>query len=414
VGLSELTRKFKSQPASIYLSVLAVGMVLAQFSNYLWFEEPIYRGQPANVVVYFLVFLIAAVLWFGVKSHAKARGWLLGFLILMSVAWVAHWFLFRLHGDAFNYTALLYLPILVMIWVKPPSVGEAWVAILAFAWATTSILVLTRVLEMIGVLAVKTQPAGVIAFDEEHYFLPINDLLGIDGRWPGPFGHNGDTAMMGAFLIVIALSYWTRSSYVFLAVGALTLLVTSGRASIGAVLAAIVILVMFAREGSLARIPRWIRIWGGIGALVFGAVFMYSWSAGSTGRNAFWPAFLNLWESAPLVGIGTSGIAVSGGITEQYLHAHSLYIDELARYGLLGFITQFGAIAVGLVVAFLAAKRGMAGPLAILTAYLVTGVTEPRNNWISPTVTGTLLILAVVTAGVSLNRENERPGERFP
>jgi len=389
-------------------------MVLAQFSNYLWFEEPIYRGQPANVVVYFLVFLIAAVLWFGVKSHAKARGWLLGFLILMSVAWVAHWFLFRLHGDAFNYTALLYLPILVMIWVKPPSVGEAWVAILAFAWATTSILVLTRVLEMIGVLAVKTQPAGVIAFDEEHYFLPINDLLGIDGRWPGPFGHNGDTAMMGAFLIVIALSYWTRSSYVFLAVGALTLLVTSGRASIGAVLAAIVILVMFAREGSLARIPRWIRIWGGIGALVFGAVFMYSWSAGSTGRNAFWPAFLNLWESAPLVGIGTSGIAVSGGITEQYLHAHSLYIDELARYGLLGFITQFGAIAVGLVVAFLAAKRGMAGPLAILTAYLVTGVTEPRNNWISPTVTGTLLILAVVTAGVSLNRENERPGERFP
>jgi len=411
---SLLTRKYRSQPASIYLSVLAVGMVLAQFSNYLWFEEPIYRGQPANVVVYFLVFLIAAVLWFGVKSHAKARGWLLGFLILMSVAWVAHWFLFRLHGDAFNYTALLYLPILVMIWVKPPSVGEAWVAILAFAWATTSILVLTRVLEMIGVLAVKTQPAGVIAFDEEHYFLPINDLLGIDGRWPGPFGHNGDTAMMGAFLIVIALSYWTRSSYVFLAVGALTLLVTSGRASIGAVLAAIVILVMFAREGSLARIPRWIRIWGGIGALVFGAVFMYSWSAGSTGRNAFWPAFLNLWESAPLVGIGTSGIAVSGGITEQYLHAHSLYIDELARYGLLGFITQFGAIAVGLVVAFLAAKRGMAGPLAILTAYLVTGVTEPRNNWISPTVTGTLLILAVVTAGVSLNRENERPGERFP
>jgi O-antigen ligase len=407
VGLSELTGKFKSQPPSIYLSVLAVGIVLMQYANYLKFEQPIYRGQSANIVVYFLVFLIAAVLWFGVKSHARARGWLLGFLILMSVAWVAHWFLFRLHGDAFNYTALLYVPILVMIWMKPPSVREAWVAILAFAWATTSILVLTRVLEMIGVLAIKTQSEGVIAFDEERYFLPINDLLGIDGRWPGPFGHNGDTAMMGAFLIVIALSYWTRSSYVFLAVGALTLLVTSGRASIGAVLAAIVILVMFAREGSLARIPRWIRIWGGIGALIFGAVFMYSWSAGSTGRNAFWPAFLNLWESAPLVGIGTSGIAVSGGITEQFGHAHSLYIDELARYGVLGFVTQFGAIAVGLVIAFMAAKRGMAGPLAIMTAYLVTGVTEPRNHWISPTVTGTLLILAVVTAGVSLNREKK-------
>jgi len=55
----------------------------------------------------------------------------------------------------------------------------------------------------------------------------------------------------------------------------------------------------------------------------------------------------------------------------------------------------------------MAAKRGMAGPLAIMTAYLVTGVTEPRNQWISPTVTGTLLILAVVNAGVSLNREKK-------
>jgi O-antigen ligase len=332
-------------------------------------------------------------------------------LALMAVAWVAHWLLYRLHGDAFNYTALLYVPILVMIWLKPPSWWEAWVAILAFAWATTFILALTRVLEMSGVLAIKTQSLGVITFDEERYFLPINDLLGIDGRWPGPFGHNGDTAMMGAFLIVIALAYWTRASWVFLAVGSFTLLVTSGRASIGAVIAAIVIMVMFAQHGRIARIPRWIRVSGGIGALMFGAIFMYSWSAGSTGRDYFWPAFMDLWESAPFVGIGTSGIAVSGGITEQFGHAHSLYIDELARYGLLGFITQFGAVAVGLVVTFLAAKRGLAGPLAILIAYLVTGLTEPRNQWISPTVTGTLLILAVVTAGVFLSRE-KKPAKR--
>ena len=188
-------------------------------------------------------------------------------------------------------------------------------------------------------------------------------------------------------------------------------MVTSGRASIGAVIAAIVIMVMFAQNGRIARIPRWIRVSGGIGALMFGAIFMYSWSAGSTGRDYFWPAFMDLWESAPFVGIGTSGIAVSGGITEQFGHAHSLYIDELARYGLLGFITQFGAVAVGLVVTFLAAKRGLAGPLAILIAYLVTGLTEPRNQWISPTVTGTLLILAVVTAGVFLSRE-KKPAKR--
>jgi hypothetical protein len=395
------------------LSFLAAGVILAQFANYLWFETPVYRGQSANILIYFLVFFFALVLWFGTKGRERAHGWLLAFLVFMGVAWFAHLFLYRLHGDAFNYTALLYVPILIMIWIKPPTVREAWQAILSFAWATTLVLVLTRLLEMTGVLAIKVQSPGVIAFDEERYFLPLNDLLDIPGRWPGPFGHNGDTAMMGALLIVIALAHWTRSSWVFLVVGGLTLVITSGRASIGAVIAALVVMVMFARSGIIARIPRWVRICGGIAALILGAIFMYSWSAGSTGRDNFWPAFLELWESAPLVGIGSSGISVSGGITEQYGHAHSLYIDELSRYGLLGFITQFSALAVGLVVAFLAAKRGMAGPLAIFTAYLVTGVTEPRNQWISPSVTGTLIILAVVTAGVYLEKESHRVESAF-
>lgn len=365
------------------------------------------KGQSAAIVLFFMAFGVAFLFWLGIESRTKASGLLSGFLILMSVAWFAHLILYRIQGDGYNHTTWLYFPILAMIWIKPPDLREVWTAILAFAWTVAGVLVLTRVLEMLGVIAIKTQPQGVISFDEERYFLPLNDILGIDGRWPGPFGHNGDTAMMGAFLIVIAVAYWTRASWVFIAVGAFTLLITSGRASIGATIAGIIVMIAFARHGRIARIPPGIRIWGGLAVLIAGAVFMYTRSAGATGRNDFWPAFLKLWESSPFVGIGTSGISVSGGITQLYGHAHNLYIDELARYGLLGFITQFGAIAFGVLIAFLAAKRGIAGPLAILTAYLVTGVTEPRNQWISPSVTGMLLILAVVAAGSALHSGRE-------
>jgi O-antigen ligase len=374
--------------------------------------DPVFKGQSAAIVLFFVVFGLAFLFWLGIKNRVKASGLLSGFLILMSIAWFAHLFLYRIHGDAFNYTALLYVPILAMIWLKPPTLQEAWNAIFAFAWTVAVVLVLTRVLEMLGVLALKSQSQNIITFDEERYFLPLNDVLGIDGRWPGPFGHNGDTAMMGALLIVIAVAYWTRASWVFLFVGVFTLLVTSGRASMGATIAGIIILVIFAKAGRISQIPQAIRIWGGLAALAVGAVFMYSRSAGVTGRDNFWPAFLKLWESSPWVGIGTSGISVSGGITQEYGHAHNLYIDELARYGLLGFITQFGAITLGVVIAFLAAKRGVSGPLAILTAYLVTGVTEPRNQWMSPSVTGVLLVLAVVTAGSKLNRTKETESVR--
>ncbi len=389
------------------MSILAAGVVLTQYASYLGQGEPVFKGQSAAIVLFFMVFGLAFLFWLGIENRVKASGLLSGFLILMSIAWFAHLFLYRIHGDAFNYTALLYFPILAMIWLKPPELREAWTAILAFAWTVAGVLVLTRVLEMLGVIALKTQPQGVITFDEKRYFLPLNHMLGIDGRWPGPFGHNGDTAMMGALLIVIAVAYWTRASWVFIAVGAFTLLITSGRASTGATIAGIIVVVIFAKHGRITRIPSAIRIWGGLAALIAGAVFMYSRSAGATGRDSFWPAFLKLWESSPLVGIGTSGISVSGGITQRFGHAHNLYIDELARYGLLGFVTQFGAIAFGVVIAFLAAKRGVAGPLAILTAYLVTGVTEPRNQWISPSVTGMLLILAVITAGSALHSKRD-------
>ena len=403
----DFRQQIRNQSGAGYLSLLALGVVLMQYSSNLWRGEAVFKGQSGALVLFFVLFGVAFLSWLGIPRRGRADGLLSVFLVLMAVAWFTHWFLMRLHGDGTDYTAMLYVPILLMIWLKPPTLREAKIAILVFAWTVAVVFVMTRVLEMLGILTLPSQLQSVIDFDEAQYFLPLNELLGIDGRWTGPFGHNGDTAMMGALLIVIAFAFWTRSSWVFIAVGGFALLITNGRASIGAATAGLIVLVVFARDGRIARIPQVLRIWGGIAALVVGAAFMYSRAAGSTGRSSFWPAFLELWQSSPFVGIGTSGISVSGGITEQYGHAHNMYIDELARNGLLGFITQYGAIAVGLVIVFLAAKRGLAGPLAIMTAYLVTGVTEPRNGWISPSVTGMLVILVVVTAGVALSRESE-------
>ena len=378
-----------------------------QYSSNLWRGEAVFKGQSAAIVFFFVIFGVALLSWLGVPRRERASGLLSGFLIVMSLAWVVQLSLYRLHGDAFNYTAILVTPILVMIWLKPPRLGESKIAILTFAWTVALVLVLTRTLEMLGLLSLKTQMQYIIDFDEKRYFLPLNDMLGIDGRWTGPFGHNSDTAMMGALLIVIAFAFWTRSSWVFIAVGGFTLLVTNGRASIGAAIAGLIVLVVFAKRGRIARIPRALRIGGGIAALALGGILMFLMAAGSTGRDVFWPAFLELWQSSPLVGIGSSGISISGGVTAKYGHAHNMYIDELARHGLLGFITQYGAIALGIVVAFLAAKRGLAGPLAIMTTYLVTGITEPRYSWIGPSPTGMLVILVVVTAAVALSRDSE-------
>jgi Lipid A core - O-antigen ligase and related enzymes len=212
--------------------------------------------------------------------------------------------------------------------------------------------------------------------------------------------------MMAALLVVIAIAFWSRSSWVFLVVGGLTLVLTNGRASIGAAAAGVVILVMFSRNPRLARLPRTLRIIGGSVVLVAGALIMFARPAGLTGREKIWPAFLELWSQSPLLGVGGTGIANGNEVAQFYGHAHSLYIDELARWGLVGFLAQFAAVGIGVYIAARAAGFGFPGPLAVIVTYLITGVTEPRNDWIAPSATGFLLILMVLAASASLQKRD--------
>ena len=397
--------------ASWYLGVLAVGVVLERYVNYLWFEIPVVFGQPANVLSGFVYFLVATAIWLVLQPRARAYGWLSAFLILMAIAWLIHLALYRYHGDAFNYTALLYVPILFLIWWKPPTKSEAWTGISVFAWTVSIVLVGTRALESTGFLDVRNQTDALIAFDTERYFLPLNALLGIEGRWPGPFGHNGDTAMMGALLIVIAIARWSRSSWVFLLVGVTTLVVTSGRASIGAAAAGLLIIFMF-RTGTFLWLTRSVRILIGVVALALGAWGLVNQPAGLTGRNTIWPAFFELWQESPWIGVGGTGINQGNTWTITFQHAHNMYLNDLTREGLLGAGIQYAAVVLGVIIAVRVAWWGAPGSLAVIVTYLITGITEPRNPWIAPSATGFLFILMVVYASTFTPRSAPSPATR--
>ncbi len=392
-----------------YLGVLAVGVVVMRYLQYLWPTTVFFKGQPPATIFMLVCFVASLALWLLVSGRERARGSLVWFYLAMAVGWIVLMGITILHGDLFNHTAWTYVPVLAMLLIKPPNVREGWKALWAFAWAIAVVLVLTRLLEILGVIAIRDVPAGIIAFDKALYWLPFSGYLGLDGRWPGPFGHNGHTAMAGALLIVIAVVRWTRSSPVFIVVGVLTLLLTGGRASVGAAIAGIAIVLIFSRSGMLARFPSWSRIVAAGGLVVGGALWMFAGDAGLTGRDSIWPAFFELWKTSIWTGVGASGIDTSGGITERFGHAHNLYLDELTRYGIIGFVAIFAALGIGLLITVRAAWRGFPGPLAIVGAYAVMSLTEPRNDWIHPSVTGFLIILSVAIAGAWLTSGGSAP-----
>jgi len=382
-----------------YLSVLAVVVMGMRWSQYLWPTAPTLRGQTIAIWLMFAGFGFVLLAWWFNSRRSTPGVWLSGFLAFVMLTWAAVFISNRVHGDAVNYTAFLIPPVLLLIWLRPPSLGEAWSAIRAVGWMAVVMLVGTRVLEVLGVLQVRYVPGWINQFDRENYWLPLREVMGLDGRWPGPFGHNGHTAMAGATLIVIAFAQWRRaSSPVFLFVGILTLLLINGRASIGAAFVGIAVMVVFSRWGYLARIPTWLRLLAAGSGSVLVAFALLGGSAGTTGRQSIWPAFFELWQTSPLLGVGTSGISVSGGLTQDFGHAHNLYLDELTRHGLIALIALSAMLIMGTVIAFRAAIQGSAGGLAIIASYLVLNLTEPRNGWLHPSFTGLLLILSVLAA----------------
>lgn len=382
-----------------YLTVLAVVVLGMRWAQYLWPTSPTFKGQSVAIWLMYAGFVLVGLSWLVNSDRASTDPLLRWFLALVGLTWVGLVVISRVHSDLYNYTAYLVPVIVAMVWLKPPTAQQAWTALRAAGWSIVVMLVVTRVLEMVGVLQIRDVPDWIDRFDRNRYWLPLSDLMGIEGRWPGPFGHNGHTAMAGALIIVIAVAQWRRfSSPVFIAVGVFTLLLINGRASIGAAVVGIAVMAVFGRRGFLARIPPWLRLAAVAGGVVALALALLQGAAGVTGRNSIWPAFFELWQASPVIGVGTTGISESTGLTLQFGHAHNLYLDVLTRQGLIGFTLVLAMLAVGTFIAFRAALSGGAGPLAIVAAYLVLNLTEPRNDWIHPSVTGLIFLLSVLAA----------------
>jgi O-antigen ligase len=400
-----------------YLAVLVCGALTSRYVEYVWPQRVILKGQPASIVILAALFVVAAILWFlyeGTRTRSRVLTW---FIVVMSAAWAVHMMILIGNSDNFNHLAWLYVPTLLMLLFKTPTSKDAWQGLIVLGWFVVVGIVLTRVLEIVGVLQPYYIAAWINDFDKANYWLPFSGYLGVEGKWTGPFGASAHTSMMAMFLVVLGICRWTKSSVVFLIVGVVTLLLTSGRTSYLAIVASGLILLLFSRAGVLERVPMRIRLIAlAIGVVALAGV-LWKIGPGLTGREAIWPAFLDVWRTSIWHGVGAPGIEAAGGMAAQTDEAHNMFIDELTRYGLIGMAALLASLGVGVAATVKSAIRGFAGPLALLVAYFIAAMTDVRNDWIQPSPTGLLVILAVVSAAqwsVELDASAERQAVSAP
>lgn len=189
-------------------------------------------------------------------------------------------------------------------------------------------------------------------------------------------------------------------------------MLTGGRGPYLALVTGLGVLVLFSpRIPVLNRIPAWLRGASvAVGAVGLAGYFAFFTSAGVTGRGEIWAGFLDVWQTSPLFGAGQATIWNTGGIVGAAMDAHSLYIQELTEYGLVGITVQYAPVVLGLVLSLVAAARGWPGPLAIVTAYLLAGVTNLlHDGWIAHSAYTLLVIAAVLSAAGGTRQQHGQP-----
>lgn len=382
-----------------FMAVVFVGVVAGPFSTYLIREDVRLRGQPPYIFVVLILFVVAFVLWLLYRGNSVASRTSQWVLAGAGLLWLSNLVLARVHGDPLNHTVWLMPVFLVMLALKCPPWRDLRSALVILGYALALMLTTAYLLEASGIMEPLYLPDGITEFQRTQYWLPLDGLPGIDGRWTGPLGHNTRAGLAAAFVFVLGVARWAPVSVPLVAIGAYFLLATSVRASYLSALAGVGIVLLFSQRSIMGQITvpiKWLIV---LGLTLLAGIGFALTGAGLTGRDTtIWPAFVGLIPNSPVIGVGASGIQEAGGTAAISGDAHNLFLDQLVRYGVIGLaaLVIFGAIVV--VTNFRAANRGFTLPAAVLTVYVIASQTDIQNDWLSFSYQSLIVIVTALLA----------------
>ena len=380
-----------------YLVALFVTPVVAQFAQYVLPGVAVIGAQAVSVVLAFVGTSVALALWF---AYIPQQSWPPLFQIFIGAlvfAWLFAVGTTTFHRDAFNLAAILVPVSLFMVWLKRPHARDVWRAGDAFAWSIISIAVAAQMLDWLGLRELR--------YDFWNRLPVIDQIIGPIGRWEGPFGNSNLAGPIGAFLVAYGLYRYRLSRWSMVITGGLIVFLSDSRTGYLGLLVALLVAALYRPRIGPFHISRTTRaVTLVVAASAFLALIVLL-DPTINNRTPVWATFWNLWWSSPLVGVGGEGIINSirgDGLLDGWAtHGHNIFIDPLARAGLLGTLPLLLGLIAAFALTLRAANVGKQVGLVVLACFLASGITEDVVDWRYPGMQALPLLLAAMLGAVA-------------
>ena len=371
------------QTKSYYLVALFLIPVAGTFGHYIAPNEPIFKGQDWGIVVAYVLFVVAILLWIPQRWDFHWGKLEVAFLVNALILWTYQSARTQLDQNVFNLTAFLFPLALLLISLKKPSPNAVRHAYLAMLIGLIAISALSLISGGLGITL-----NGFYGIDSSESRIPVvSDLFGIENRWAGPFGSVNYAGPVGGLILISAFAFKGKGRLALCLGGLAILMLSQARTSIVAVLLAFLTLVLFSSpliRSSRSTVYRTLLV-----ASTASALFLYVLliDPSLNGRTPIWSGFFGLFLDQPITGVGYSGVAnyISLHISDPgfipHNHAHSIYLDIAARFGLPALLLTLSLLAITLWVSW--QNRGLdAGTSLALCVYIfIAGIAETIFSW---------------------------------
>lgn len=338
---------------------------------------------PAHLAVQMVVLsmaILCALLGYRGPRWSRPEGF---FLLGGLAAWLVAIVLCALRGEFESWSfALVGIFLALTLRLRPTGIDVPKVA----AWSC---------LVLLGLLLLSVPLASVVGRPTLIY---VPDLLatfagGLDrpGRWQSFYLYVMSMAMTGTFMIIVGTLRRGVQQVVLVVCGLCLIVLALQRSAIFATLVAVLPLIWYLRFFRRSRIRQ-------VGLVIVVAIAFLGSALAALWRDPDLNGRVPVWQSiaAALPGHWTLGLGSTGlnqlpaaQVLEGEVNAHNLFLDALARSGVLALCLLLVMIAAALSASAAAARRGVPQAMALVALVVAYGLTDlgldPRfwnDSWV--------------------------------